>query len=115
VRSSRAFRFDFTIGDERYKSEWADTTLNLYDHVSGVTARGWPLATLARTRRQLKRTIKQNPMCHGPHAADCIQATLGDAVLDSPPGMTSSQALAMTAARSRPARARSNFYPHSVA
>jgi CelD/BcsL family acetyltransferase involved in cellulose biosynthesis len=55
-------RFDFTIGDERYKSEWADTTLNLYDHVSGVTARGWPLATLARTRRQLKRTIKQNPM-----------------------------------------------------
>jgi CelD/BcsL family acetyltransferase involved in cellulose biosynthesis len=55
-------RFDFTIGDERYKSEWADTTLNLYDHVIGVTARGWPLATLARTRRQLKRTIKQNPM-----------------------------------------------------
>jgi CelD/BcsL family acetyltransferase involved in cellulose biosynthesis len=65
-------RFDFTIGDERYKSEWADTTLNLYDHVSGVTARGWPLARLARTRRQLKRTINQNPMCHGPHAADCI-------------------------------------------
>jgi CelD/BcsL family acetyltransferase involved in cellulose biosynthesis len=59
----RGFRkFDFTIGDERYKSEWADTTLNLYDHVIGVTARGWPLATLARTRRQLKRTIKQNPV-----------------------------------------------------
>jgi CelD/BcsL family acetyltransferase involved in cellulose biosynthesis len=55
-------RFDFTIGDERYKSEWSDTSLNLYDHVAGVTARGWPLATLARTRRHLKRTIKQNPM-----------------------------------------------------
>ena len=55
-------RFDFTIGDERYKSEWADETLNLYDHVTGATARGWPLATLARTRRHLKRTIKQNPM-----------------------------------------------------
>ena len=55
-------RFDFTIGDERYKSEWADTTLPLYDHVAGVTARGWPLATLARARRQLKRTIKQNPV-----------------------------------------------------
>jgi CelD/BcsL family acetyltransferase involved in cellulose biosynthesis len=54
--------FDFTIGDERYKSEWSDVTLNLYDHVAGVTARGWPLATLARTRRHLKRTIKQNPM-----------------------------------------------------
>ena len=55
-------RFDFTIGDERYKSEWADTTLSLYDHVASVTARGWPLATLARTRRQLKRSIKQNPV-----------------------------------------------------
>ena len=32
-------RFDFTIGDERYKSEWADETLNLYDHVTGATAR----------------------------------------------------------------------------
>jgi CelD/BcsL family acetyltransferase involved in cellulose biosynthesis len=53
--------FDFTIGDERYKSEWADTTMALFDHVSSVTARGWPLATLARTHRQLKRTIKQNP------------------------------------------------------
>jgi CelD/BcsL family acetyltransferase involved in cellulose biosynthesis len=55
-------RFDFTIGDERYKSEWADTTGCLYDHVTSVSARGWPLATLARTRRQLKRTIKQNPV-----------------------------------------------------
>ena len=55
-------RFDFTIGDERYKSEWADTILSLYDHVASGTARGWPLATLARTRRQLKRSIKQNPV-----------------------------------------------------
>jgi CelD/BcsL family acetyltransferase involved in cellulose biosynthesis len=36
--------------------------LSLYDHVASVTARGWPLATLARARRQLKRTIKQNPV-----------------------------------------------------
>jgi CelD/BcsL family acetyltransferase involved in cellulose biosynthesis len=55
-------RFDFTIGDERYKTEWADTAMSLYDHVSSATARGWPLATLTRTRRQLKRTIKQNPV-----------------------------------------------------
>ena len=39
-------RFDFTIGDERYKLEWSDHTLNLYDHVAPATWRGWPLAEL---------------------------------------------------------------------
>ena len=53
-------RFDFTIGDERYKSEWADTTLALYDHVAPATARGWPWAMLLLAHRRLKRTIKQN-------------------------------------------------------
>lgn len=54
--------FDFTIGDERYKLEWSERTLNLYDLVAPVTARGWPLAALARGRRRLTRAIKQNPM-----------------------------------------------------
>jgi CelD/BcsL family acetyltransferase involved in cellulose biosynthesis len=53
--------FDFTIGDERYKLEWSDRTLNLYDHVAPATWRGWPLAELMLLRRRIKRAIKQNP------------------------------------------------------
>jgi CelD/BcsL family acetyltransferase involved in cellulose biosynthesis len=53
--------FDFTIGDESYKLEWSDTLLELYDHVTPATPRGWPLAAWTRSRRHLKRAIKQNP------------------------------------------------------
>jgi CelD/BcsL family acetyltransferase involved in cellulose biosynthesis len=54
--------FDFTIGDESYKSEWADRSLDLYDHVAHASARGWPAAALARGRSHLKRVIKHNPL-----------------------------------------------------
>jgi CelD/BcsL family acetyltransferase involved in cellulose biosynthesis len=54
--------FDFTIGDERYKLEWSDSSISLYDHVTSASARGWPVAALTRGRRQVKRLIKQNPM-----------------------------------------------------
>jgi CelD/BcsL family acetyltransferase involved in cellulose biosynthesis len=54
--------FDFTIGDERYKSEWSDRTLRLYDHVAAVTVRGWVVATTMRAHRRVKRLIKQNEM-----------------------------------------------------
>ena len=30
--------FDFTIGDERYKREWSDRTIMLYDHVAAASA-----------------------------------------------------------------------------
>ena len=33
--------FDFTIGDERYKREWSDHTIMLYDHVAAASVRGW--------------------------------------------------------------------------
>ena len=37
----RGFRiFDFTIGDERYKRDWCDTELKLYDHIAAATWRG---------------------------------------------------------------------------
>jgi CelD/BcsL family acetyltransferase involved in cellulose biosynthesis len=53
--------FDFTIGDERYKRDWCDTELTLYDHVAAATWRGAiavvPLAAVLR----LKRRIKQSP------------------------------------------------------
>jgi CelD/BcsL family acetyltransferase involved in cellulose biosynthesis len=53
-------RFDFTIGDERYKLEWSDRVVPLHDHVAAVTLRGWPKAAALRARRRVKRTIKQN-------------------------------------------------------
>ena len=32
----RGFRvFDFTIGDERYKRDWCDTEIKLYDTIVG--------------------------------------------------------------------------------
>ena len=63
--------FDFTIGDERYKLEWSERTLCLYDLVAPVTARGWPVAALAHGRRRLTRAIKQNPRS-GRRSAACV-------------------------------------------
>jgi CelD/BcsL family acetyltransferase involved in cellulose biosynthesis len=54
--------FDFTIGDERYKSEWSDETLRLFDHRSAVTALGWLVVCPQAARAGLKRVIKQNPV-----------------------------------------------------
>jgi CelD/BcsL family acetyltransferase involved in cellulose biosynthesis len=58
----RGFRiFDFTIGDERYKRDWCDTELKLFDHISSVTARGAAMATAIVAGQRLKRSIKQAP------------------------------------------------------
>jgi CelD/BcsL family acetyltransferase involved in cellulose biosynthesis len=54
--------FDFTIGDERYKSEWCDQLLRLYDYSAAATWRGWPASALSAARRRLKRYIKQTPV-----------------------------------------------------
>jgi len=53
--------FDFTIGDERYKLEWSDTSLKLYDHMAAATLRGWPVVFVALAFLRLKRLIKQTP------------------------------------------------------
>jgi CelD/BcsL family acetyltransferase involved in cellulose biosynthesis len=55
-------RFDFTIGDERYKRDWCDDVQPLYDHVAVASWRGAVVAgpTMALTR--IKRAIKQTPM-----------------------------------------------------
>ena len=53
--------FDFTIGDERYKRDWCDTELTLYDHIAAVTWRGALVAAAVETRQKLKRFIKQTP------------------------------------------------------
>jgi CelD/BcsL family acetyltransferase involved in cellulose biosynthesis len=59
----RGFKiFDFTIGDERYKRDWYDTELKLYDNISAVTWRGALMAGLMLAAQRLKRSIKQAPV-----------------------------------------------------
>jgi CelD/BcsL family acetyltransferase involved in cellulose biosynthesis len=53
--------FDFTIGDEHYKREWADVTLLLHDHRSAVTPAGWLVSAPAEAVGRFKRIVKQNP------------------------------------------------------
>jgi len=55
-------RFDFTIGDEPYKQEWSDSSLNLYDYSAAATWRGWPSSLSSHGRRRIKRFIKQTPI-----------------------------------------------------
>jgi CelD/BcsL family acetyltransferase involved in cellulose biosynthesis len=54
--------FDFTIGDERYKRDWSDTELKLFDHISAATMRGWPKVAMSVGYSKLKRFIKQTPV-----------------------------------------------------
>jgi CelD/BcsL family acetyltransferase involved in cellulose biosynthesis len=54
-------RFDFTIGDEPYKFEWADSRLDLYDHVSGAGILGNLIAYGLTIKGAAKRTIKNTP------------------------------------------------------
>jgi CelD/BcsL family acetyltransferase involved in cellulose biosynthesis len=53
--------FDFTIGDEPYKREWADVEMTLYDYVAPTTALGWFLAAPLNALRAMKRRIKHSP------------------------------------------------------
>ncbi len=54
--------FDFTIGDERYKRDWCDTELQLYDYIAAVTWRGALAAMSKLAAQRLKRWIKQTPL-----------------------------------------------------
>jgi len=67
--------FDFTIGDERYKSEWCDGVFRLYDHVSAATWRGMPAAAAISAERGIKRLIKQTPALW--NAASRVREWLG--------------------------------------
>jgi CelD/BcsL family acetyltransferase involved in cellulose biosynthesis len=59
-------RFDFTIGDEPYKREWADSSLSLYDYSAPASWRGWPASISSLSRRRMKRIIKQTPILWKP-------------------------------------------------
>ncbi len=54
--------FDFTIGDEPYKRDWADTELTLYDHVAVATWRGALPALPLAGMRAVKRFVKRTPL-----------------------------------------------------
>ncbi len=54
--------FDFTIGDERYKRDWCDTELKLFDHVAAATLRGAIASALLVAAGRAKRAIKQTPL-----------------------------------------------------
>jgi CelD/BcsL family acetyltransferase involved in cellulose biosynthesis len=52
--------FDFTIGDERYKREWSDVAIKLYDHRCAVSLRGYLAGLPGLAVSEAKRLIKQN-------------------------------------------------------
>jgi CelD/BcsL family acetyltransferase involved in cellulose biosynthesis len=54
--------FDFTIGDERYKRDWCDTELKLFDVIAAVNWRGQLVAAPMLAKQKLKRQIKQTPV-----------------------------------------------------
>ena len=58
-RSCQAF--DFTIGDERYKQEWSDGHIVLFDHISPASVRGCVAAAKLYGVGRTKHFIKQNP------------------------------------------------------
>ena len=53
-------QFDFTIGDEPYKRDWADTKIKLYDHIAASCWRGEIAAAQMIFRLRVKRFIKQS-------------------------------------------------------
>jgi CelD/BcsL family acetyltransferase involved in cellulose biosynthesis len=55
-------RFDFTIGDEPYKRDWADIEVRLFDHLKAVTLRGSVVVASMLAFRRAKRLIKTTPI-----------------------------------------------------
>jgi len=53
--------YDFTVGDESYKSHWCDRDLELFDTIRASTLRGWVPALAVWTTRWAKRKIKSSP------------------------------------------------------
>jgi CelD/BcsL family acetyltransferase involved in cellulose biosynthesis len=53
--------FDFTIGDEPYKRDWADIEVRLYDHLQAATLRGAVVVAMIGAFRRTKRLIKTTP------------------------------------------------------
>ena len=54
--------FDFTIGDEPYKRDWADVEVRLHDHLQAATLRGAVVVAMISAFRRTKRLIKTTPV-----------------------------------------------------
>jgi CelD/BcsL family acetyltransferase involved in cellulose biosynthesis/predicted ATP-grasp superfamily ATP-dependent carboligase len=93
--------FDFTIGDERYKLEWSDLRLKLYDYSAAATWRGWPSNFASIARRRVKRFVKQTPLVW--HWVSRLRSAVGPLLHAQAPGPTA--AAAIGEAKSRPAHA----------
>jgi CelD/BcsL family acetyltransferase involved in cellulose biosynthesis len=68
--------FDFTIGDEKYKRDWCEIVLKLYDYRAAVTPQGWLLMLPATGGAMVKRFIKQTPVLW--RVATKVRAVLAD-------------------------------------
>lgn len=53
--------YDFTIGKEPYKLDWADISVDLFDHISCTGLRGCPLVLGLRLKTAAKRHLKSSP------------------------------------------------------
>ena len=70
VALARGFKiFDFTIGDERYKRDWCDTELKLFDFIAAANWRGQLVAAAMPAKQQRKRFIKQTPVLRSRYSA----------------------------------------------
>ncbi len=61
VIDAKMRRFDFTIGDEPYKRDWADGVVRPHDHLKAMTLRGQAMVFAILGVRRAKRLIKQTP------------------------------------------------------
>jgi CelD/BcsL family acetyltransferase involved in cellulose biosynthesis len=53
--------FDFTAGDENYKTHWSDKSLTLHDYFSASSLRGLIYVSQVHFKRSAKRLIKNSP------------------------------------------------------
>ena len=61
--------FDFTIGDEPYKRDWADVEVRLHDHLQAATLRGAVVVAMIHAFRRTKRFDQdRRPCCGAPIA-----------------------------------------------
>jgi CelD/BcsL family acetyltransferase involved in cellulose biosynthesis len=53
--------FDFTSGDDEYKTPWCDQSMALYDYFEGITRRGKTRQAVVRIKRGIKKRVKRSP------------------------------------------------------
>lgn len=60
----RVSTFDFTIGNEPYKSQWADQSMPLHIHCVGSSAIGRAYAGLCTHFVKMRQSVRQRPSLH---------------------------------------------------